>query len=164
MSGLQGFTLRDAVIGDIGDITRLVHALAAYEKLASQAVSTADDFALQLFGPKPRASAMVAEAGGRIVGMAIWFYSFSTFVARPGLYVEDVFVEPAYRGVGIGRAFFQAMARHALAEGCARMEWSVLDWNEPAIAFYRSLGAVGMDEWTVQRLNAANIRALAGED
>jgi GNAT superfamily N-acetyltransferase len=164
MSGLPGFTLRDAVIGDIGDITRLVHELAAYEKLASQAVSTSDDFALQLFGPKPRASAMVAEAGGRIVGMAIWFYSFSTFVARPGLYVEDVFVEPAYRGLGIGRAFFQAMARHALAEGCARMEWSVLDWNEPAIAFYRSLGAVGMDEWTVQRLNAANIRALAGED
>jgi GNAT superfamily N-acetyltransferase len=106
---------------------------------------------------------MLSEVNGRTVGLALWFYNFSTFEGRPGLYVEDVFVEPAYRGFGIGKAFFRAMAQRAVAEGCGRMEWAVLDWNAPAIAFYRSLGAVGMDEWTVQRLNAENLRALAGE-
>jgi len=158
----DGFSLRDAVIGDAEDITRLVHALAKFERLADEAVSTADDFRANLFGPRPRAEAMVAEAGGRIVGIAIWFYTFNTFTARPGLYVEDVFVEPAHRGSGIGRAFFAAMARKAVAEGCSRMEWSVLDWNENAIKFYRSLGAFGMDEWTVQRLNAEKLALLAG--
>jgi GNAT superfamily N-acetyltransferase len=159
----DGFSLRDARAGDADDIARLVFDLAVYEKLGDRAVGTAEDFRAQLFGPRPHASAMVAEMGGRIVGIAIWFYTFSTFAARPGLYVEDVFVEPPCRGFGIGRAFFRAMARRAVAEGCARMEWSVLDWNAPAIAFYRSLGAVGMDEWTVQRLNAQELNALARE-
>jgi len=159
----NAFTLRDAEEGDAPEIARLVHALAVYEKLADKVVGTAADFRAHLFGARPRAQAMMAEVESRVVGLAIWFYNFSTFQARPGLYVEDVFVEPEYRGLGIGHAFFRAMARRALAEGCARMEWSVLDWNTPAIAFYRALGAVPMDEWTVQRLYDSEMRVLAGE-
>jgi GNAT superfamily N-acetyltransferase len=156
-------SLRDAVAGDVDDIFRLVCELATYENLADTVVSTPADFRRELFGPNPHAHAMVAELDGAVVGLAVWFYNFSTFQGRPSLYVEDVFVEPAHRGRGIGRAFFRAMAQRAVAEGCCRMEWSVLDWNAPAIAFYRSLGAVGMDEWTVQRLSADKLRALAEE-
>jgi GNAT superfamily N-acetyltransferase len=159
----NAFSLRDATENDSGEIARLVYELAAYEKLADRAVGTAADFRAQLFGDKPRAYAMMAEVESRAVGLAIWFYTFSTFQARPGLYVEDVFVEPESRGLGIGRAFFRVMAQRALAEGCTRMEWSVLDWNTPSIAFYRGLGAVPMDEWTVQRLYDSEMRVLAGE-
>ena len=155
------FTLRDAAAGDEDDIARLVYDLAVYEKLAEEAVATPEDFRTHLFGPQPRAHALVAEVGGKAVGIAIWFYNFNTFTCRPGLYLEDVFVEPAHRGLGIGRAFFQAMAQRAVEHGCSRMEWSVLDWNAPAIAFYRSMGATGMDEWTVQRLSAEKMTALA---
>ncbi len=157
------FVLRDAVPADAEEIFRLVVALAVYEKMEDKVVASAADFRTHLFGPTPRACAMVAEMGGRIVGMAIFFFNFSTFHGRPGLYLEDIFVEPEYRGSGVGRAFFGALARRALAEGCSRMEWSVLDWNEPSLAFYRALGAVGMDEWTVQRLTAEKLRALAEE-
>jgi GNAT superfamily N-acetyltransferase len=106
---------------------------------------------------------MMADVAGQCIGLVLWSYNFSTFLCRPGLYVEDIFVEPAHRGLGIGRAFFRALAQRAIEQGCGRMEWSVLDWNEPSIAFYRSLGAVAMDEWTVQRLTADAIAALAGE-
>ncbi len=163
MSSNTAFQLRDAAPADCADIARLVHALAEYEKLLSQVTSTAADFHAQLFGAKPRAAAMVAERAGQVVGIAIYFFNFSTFLARPGLYVEDIFVEPEHRGLGIGRAFFRAMARRAVAEGCGRMEWSVLDWNQPSIEFYRTLGAVGLDDWTVQRLTAEKLAALAGE-
>ncbi len=155
------FTLRDATPADCADIARLVCALAEYEKLATEAQASGDDFRAQLFSPKPAAYAMVAETAGRIVGVAIWFYNFSTFVCRRGLYLEDVFVEPEHRGAGIGRAFFRALAQRALQDGCQRMEWSVLDWNEPAIAFYRAMGATGMQDWTVQRLTADGIARLA---
>ena len=157
------FTLRDARPDDAADIARLVQALAAYERLSSEAVATADDFRVHLFGPASRARAMLAERGGRIVGLAIWFFSFNTFTCRPGLYLEDLFVEPEHRGAGIGRAFFRSLAAQAVAHGCSRMEWSVLDWNENALRFYRSLGAIGMDEWTVQRLQAGELAALAEE-
>jgi GNAT superfamily N-acetyltransferase len=156
--------LRDAIVSDCEDIARLVRALAEYEKLGDEAKATAQDFHTQLFGASPVAYAMVAELDGRIVGLALWFYNFSTFVCRPGLYVEDVFVEPQHRGLGIGRAFFRAMAQRAVERGCGRMEWSVLDWNEPAIAFYRGLGAVGLQDWTVQRLTADKIALLANGD
>ncbi len=159
----SAFALRDAVPADAEEIFRLVVALAVYEKMEDKVVAKAADFRKQLFGPTPRAQAMVAEMGGRVVGMAIFFFNFSTFHGKPGLYLEDIFVEPECRGAGIGRAFFVALARRALAEGCSRMEWSVLDWNAPSIAFYRSLGAVGMDEWTVQRLTAEKLAALAEE-
>jgi GNAT superfamily N-acetyltransferase len=159
----HSFVLRDAAPADSEEIFRLVHALAVYEKMEDKVVATAADFRIQLFGPTPRAFAIVADMGGRLVGMAIFFFNFSTFHGRPGLYLEDIFVEPDCRGNGIGRAFFAALARRAVAEGCSRMEWAVLDWNAPSIAFYRSLGAVGMDEWTVQRLTAEKLHALAKE-
>ena len=161
---MPDFLIRDALPQDSADIARLVHALAAYEKLAHEAVATADDFRQQLFGSSPTARAAVAEIAGVIVGIAVWFHNFSTFTCRPGLYVEDVFVEPQHRGLGIGRGFFRYMAKHAVKSGCSRMDWSVLDWNEPAIRFYRSMGAVGMDDWTVQRLDARKLAALAQED
>ena len=155
--------MRPAVPEDAADITRLVYALAVYEKLAHEAVATEADFRRHLFGDNAAGSAMVAVVGGAIVGIANWYTTFNTFTCRLGLYVEDVFVEEEHRGMGIGRAFFRAMAKRALETGCSRMEWSVLDWNAPAVAFYRSMGAVGMDEWTVQRLSRASLAALAQE-
>ena len=155
------FTLRQATPEDCEDVARLVRDLAAYERLASEAHATAADFHAQLFSPNPAAHAMVAEAAGRTVGIAIWFYNFSTFVCRRGLYVEDVYVEPEHRGAGIGRAFFRALAQRAQQDGCQRMEWSVLDWNEPAIAFYRAIGATGLQDWTIQRLTTGAIARLA---
>jgi GNAT superfamily N-acetyltransferase len=157
------FTLRPAAPADCADIARLVKALAEYEKLADHARASAQDFHRALFGETPCAQAAVALVDGATVGFALWFYNFSTFAGRAGLYVEDVFVEPAHRGAGIGRAFFRAMAAHAVEQGCARMEWSVLDWNAPAIAFYRALGAEPMDEWTVQRLSGDTLHRLAQE-
>jgi len=157
------FTLRRAAVADCGDIARLVRALADYEKLADQAQATDEDFRNALFGDPPRAEAAVAIVDGATVGLALWFYNFSTFRGRAGLYVEDVFVEPAHRGAGIGRAFFRMMAAHAVAQGCPRMEWSVLDWNTPAIDFYRALGAEPMSEWTVQRLSGDTLHRLAQE-
>jgi diamine N-acetyltransferase len=159
---VHGFVLREARPEDCGEIARLVRALAVYEKLEHQAGATAADFESALFGSPARAWALLAIVGAECVGFALWFYNFSTFRGRHGLYVEDVFVQPPCRGMGIGRAFFVAMAARAVAEGCARMEWSVLDWNEPALRFYRGLGAVGMDEWTVQRLSGDALVRLAG--
>jgi len=134
-----------------------------FERLGHEVTATPQDFRAALFGPVPRAHAMIADAEGTSVGLALYFLNFSTFVGRHGLYVEDVFVQPAYRGQGIGRAFFHALAAHAVAEGCRRMEWSVLDWNEPAVNFYRNLGAVPMSDWTVQRLAGDALHALAQE-
>jgi GNAT superfamily N-acetyltransferase len=157
------YVLRDAVPADIATIASLVMELATYEKLAHEARATAEDFRVALFGRTPRAHAMIAEIDGSSVGFALYFFNFSTFVGRPGLYVEDVFIQPTHRGRGIGRAFFQALAARAIAEGCGRMEWAVLDWNEPAIKFYHALGAVAMNDWTVQRLAGDALRALAGK-
>ena len=140
-----------------------MRALAEFERLGTEAVATEADFLQHLFGDDAAAHALVAEASGRVIGIAIWFFNFNTFTCRRGLYLEDVFVEPDYRGLGIGRAFFHALAQQAARSNCSRMEWSVLDWNENAIRFYRSIGAVGMDDWTVQRLGAKQIAALAQE-
>lgn len=158
------FLLREATAADAADIARLVRALAEYERLADQCRGTADDFRRELFERTiPSAHALIAEREGRAVGLALWFFNFSTFTCRPGLYLEDLFVEPAQRGLGIGRAMLQWLARHAVAQGCARLEWSVLDWNEPALRFYRALGAEPMSDWTVQRLSGPALAALAGE-
>ncbi len=157
------FVIRDAAPADCADIARLVRALADFEKLADEARATDADFRRALFGQPARAQAAVAVVNGTTVGLALWFYNFSTFQGRAGLYVEDVFVDPAHRGAGIGRAFFRAMAARALAEGCGRMEWSVLDWNDAAISFYRALGAEPMSEWTVQRLSGNALHTLAQE-
>jgi len=154
-------TLRDAVATDVPTLSHFVRALAAYEKLLEQAVATEADLHRFLFTEPRRAEALLAERDGAAVGFAIWYYAFSTFEGRPTLYVEDVFVDPAARGGGIGRAIFADLARRALDQGCARMEWSVLDWNAPSIAFYRSLGAVPREGWTLQRLDHDALQRLA---
>ena len=153
--------LRDAEEADLPLVMRFVRALAEYEELAHEAVATEEEFRRFLFREPRRAEALIAEADGTPVGFAVWFYSFSTFLGRPSLYVEDVFVEPAARGRGVGRAIFRGLARRALAAGCGRMEWSVLDWNVPSIAFYRSLGAEPRRGWTLQRLTSEALSALA---
>jgi GNAT superfamily N-acetyltransferase len=153
--------LRDAGEADLPLVMRFVRALAEYKELAHEAVATEEEFRRFLFREPRRAEALVAEADGAPVGFAVWFYSFSTFLGRPSLYVEDVFVELAARGRGIGRAIFRDLARRALAAGCGRMEWSVLDWNAPSIAFYRSLGAEPRRGWTTQRLTGDALAALA---
>ena len=158
-----GVTLRDAAPGDEGTVAHFVRRLADYEQLLHQAKATDEDFRLALFGTPARLSALIVEKAGTPIGFAVWFYDFSTFMGKPGLYLEDIFVEPEHRGGGIGKAIFRVLAKRALAEGCTRMNWSVLDWNAPSIAFYRALGAVGQDEWTVQRLEGAALAALAAE-
>ena len=154
-------TFRDAVPGDEGRVAWFVRALAEYEKLLHEVEASEADFARALFGPTPRCKALFAERNGEAVGFALWFYNFSTFAGRPGLYVEDVFVLPEQRGHGIGTAIFRELARRAVAEGCARMEWSVLDWNAPSIKFYRGIGAKPMDDWTIQRLTGDALTAMA---
>jgi GNAT superfamily N-acetyltransferase len=156
------FTLRDARPGDEDTIAGFVRELAEYEKLPHEARATAADFHRALFTTPPRAHALVVEAGADPVGFALWFYNFSTFTGRPGLYLEDLYVVPAWRGRGIGRAVFRFLARRAIEENCGRMEWWVLDWNTPAIEFYRSMGAQPMDDWTVQRLSGEALAAIAG--
>ena len=148
----HGATFRDATALDIPALLALIAELAEYERLSHEAVATPADLCHSLFGPTPRAHALLAEAGGAAVGMAVFFFSFSTFTGRPSLYLEDVFVRPAHRGQGIGRGFFQRLAERAIAERCGRMEWSVLDWNRPALDFYRALGAEPRAGWTTMRL------------
>jgi GNAT superfamily N-acetyltransferase len=154
-------SIRDATPADLPLIVSLVRELAEYEKLAHQAVATEADFAESLFGPSRKAYALIVEHDGQPAGFAIYFYNYSTFLGRPGIYVEDVFVRPEFRRNGFGRALFKYLAQQAVAEKCGRMEWWVLDWNEPAIDFYRGLGAVPMDEWTVQRLTGDALKSFA---
>jgi GNAT superfamily N-acetyltransferase len=135
--------------------------LAEYERLAHEVSADAATLARFLFEEPRRAEALIAEWDGRPVGFAVWYYSFSTFLGRPSLYVEDAFVEPAMRGRGIGKAIFAHLAGRALAQGCGRMEWSVLDWNAPSIAFYRSLGAEPREGWTLQQLTGEALTSLA---
>lgn len=163
MSGLPaGVTLRDAVPGDEGLVDHFVRQLARYEKMEHLALGSPEMFAKALFASPPRVWAMIVAHEGTPIGLALYYFNFSTFMARPGLYLEDIYVEPDFRGRGIGKAIFRVLARRALDEGCARMEWSVLDWNAPSIAFYRSLGAVGMEDWTVQRLQGETLARVAG--
>ena len=158
-----GFALRDAEPRDLPAVVRLVRALARYEKLEHLAVGTEEGFGSALFGTPPRAHALIAEApGSGAAGFALWFYSFRTFQALPCLYVEDVYVEPEHRGAGLGRLIFADLARRALAEGCDRMEWSVLDWNAPAIGFYDRLGSKPREGWTLRVLTRPALDALAG--
>jgi GNAT superfamily N-acetyltransferase len=154
-------TIRPATEADLPLIASLVGELADYEKLSHQAVATEADFGRALFGKSPKAYALIVEHDGQPAGFAVYFYNFSTFLGRPGIYVEDVFIRPEFRRNGYGRAIFKYLAQKAVAEGCGRMEWWVLDWNTPAIDFYRSLGAAPMDEWTVQRLTGDALKTFA---
>lgn len=161
-----------AEVRDVPVILGLIKELAEYERLADEVVATEDSLRESLFGAKPHAEAVIARAPSRrsgaaakaeneAVGFAVWFYNYSTFLSRPGLYLEDLFVRPAWRGRGIGLALLRHLARIAIERGCGRMEWSVLDWNDPAIAFYRKIGARPMDEWTVYRLTGDALRQVA---
>lgn len=153
-------TIRPARAGDVAEILRLIRALAEYEKLSGEVVATEEALRQTLFGAAPAAEVLLAEAGGRPVGLALFFQNYSTFLARPGIYLEDLFVEPAQRGRGIGKALLQAVARLAVRRGCGRFEWSVLDWNQPAIDFYQKLGARPMNDWTVFRVSGEALHKL----
>jgi GNAT superfamily N-acetyltransferase len=161
MSASKSFRIEPAQPADAVLIVALIRELAAYERLLDEVRITADDLHRDLFGPRAFAEAVVARVGDESVGFALWFHNYSTFEGRPGLYLEDLFVRPAFRGRGFGEALLRHLARVAVERGCARFEWSVLDWNEPALAFYRKLGAVAMDDWTVQRVSGAALHALA---
>lgn len=157
-------SIRPATIDDVPLIRALIAELAEYERLADAAVATDTDLRAQLFGPAPAAEVLIGEVDGEPAGFALFFHNFSTFLGKRGLYLEDLFVRPAARGVGLGKHLMAALARIAVQRDCGRFEWSVLDWNAPAIGFYRRIGAVGMDEWTVQRLEGEALHALASHD
>jgi GNAT superfamily N-acetyltransferase len=157
----QSFSLRDAVPGDEALVLGFVRELAEYEKLLHEVHATEADFSAALFGPRPAIGALIVEQDGAPVGFAVWYFAFSTFHGARTLYVEDVFVRPALRGGGIGRAIFRHLAQHAVAQGCRRMAWMVLDWNAPSIGFYRGLGAQPVEGWTTYGLEGAALAALA---
>ena len=156
----MSLAIREATPADTPLIRDLIRELAVYEQLESEAVATVEDLAAALFGPSPRVFCDIAELDGAPVGFALWFYNFSTFVGRHGLYLEDLFVRPQARGAGAGRALLARLARRCVDEGLGRLEWAVLDWNAPAIGFYRSLGAAAMDGWTVNRLTGEALARL----
>jgi GNAT superfamily N-acetyltransferase len=158
---MSDVTVRPATITDVPLVLTLIRELAAFEKLSHEVVATEEKLRATLFGKAAAAEVLVAELGGEGVGFALFFPSYSTFLAQPGIYLEDLFVRPAHRSHGIGLTLLRALARIALERGCGRLEWSVLDWNERALAFYRRLGAKPQSEWTVQRLTEPGIRALA---
>ena len=146
---------------DVPLILGFIRELAEYERLLEHVVATEELLREQLFGERPGAEVVIARWRGEPVGFALFFHNFSTFVGRRGLYLEDLYVRPAYRGKGVGRALLAFLARTAVARGCGRLEWWVLDWNEPAIGFYRALGAQPMSDWTVFRLSGEPLAALA---
>ncbi len=153
--------IRRAEPKDCGLILGFIRELAAYEKLLEACVATEDELRMHLFGEHPRAEVLIAEWDQQPVGFALFFHNFSTFLAKPGLYLEDLYVRPDQRGRGIGKALLITLARLAVARGCGRLEWSVLDWNEPSIDFYRALGARPMDDWTVFRLDGSALAELS---
>lgn len=155
-------TIRPAQPEDVGLVLTFIRELAEYERMADQVSATEEGLRAALF-ERQVAHALIAEEAGAPVGFALYFFNFSTFEGHEGLYLEDLFVRPAYRGKGYGRALFGALARIAQQHGCPRFEWSCLDWNTPSIGFYRAMGAVAMDEWTVHRLTRPGIAALAEE-
>lgn len=153
--------IRAAVAADSGLILRFIRELAAYEKLADQVQTSEPDLASTLFGPDPKVFCEIAEWQGAAVGFVLYFYNFSTFQGRHGIWVEDLYVRENMRGRGIGRRLLSSLAERCVREGLGRMEWSVLDWNAPAIAAYRALGAYPMEDWTVQRLTGGALQRLA---
>jgi len=157
----MGLAIRPATRADTATIFELIRALADYERLSADVVATEELIARALFDAPPAAHALLAVHAGTSVGFALYFFNFSTFLGRPGLYLEDLFVRPELRGRGIGKALLAELAHIAVARGCGRMEWSVLDWNAPSIAFYRGLGAQPLSDWTTFRLTGAPLTDLA---
>lgn len=157
----MGLTIRQAGPGDTGLVFNFIKKLAEYEKLAHEVVATEAGIQEALFGAAPRCACDLAFWGEEPAGFALWFYNFSTFRGKAGIYLEDLFVEPHLRGHGIGKALLRHLARRCIAEGLPRLQWWVLDWNEPSIAFYKSLGAEPQDEWTVFRVSGEALDRLA---
>lgn len=155
------YTLRPATPADVPAIVGLIRELAEFEKLTHLCVVTPELLAPQLFGPRPAAEAVVAEADGRVVAFALFFTNFSTFLAKPGLYLEDLYVQPAHRGSGLGTALLKYLGALAVQRGCGRFEWSVLDWNVNAIALYEKMGATVMPEWRICRVTGPALQAFA---
>ena len=154
-------TLRPATPADLQPIVGLIRELAEFEQLAHLVVVTPESLAPHLFGDRPAAEAMVGEMDGVVVAFALFFTNFSTFLGRPGLYLEDLYVQPAHRGTGLGKALLQHLAGLALARGCGRFEWSVLDWNQRAIHFYQQMGATVMPDWRICRVTGEALSALS---
>jgi diamine N-acetyltransferase len=159
----MSLTIRAARPGDEGLVLYFIRALAEYEKLLDQVAATESDLTNTLFCAHPRVFCDLAEWNGQPAGFALWFYNYSTFLAQSGIYLEDLFVEPDLRGKGIGKALLVHLAQRAVREGCGRLQWWVLDWNESSINFYRALGAEPMEEWTVFRVAGDALTRLAGE-
>lgn len=154
-------TLRPATPADLPAIVGLILELAAYEKLEHLVVATPESIEPHLFGPRPAAEAVVGEVDGRVVAFALFFTNFSTFLGRPGLYLEDLYVQPAHRGTGLGKALLSHLGSLAVQRGCGRFEWSVLDWNETAIRFYESMGAQLLPDWRICRVTGSALQAFA---
>jgi GNAT superfamily N-acetyltransferase len=153
--------IRTATPADCAAVYGFIRDLAEYEKLLDQVTATEADIRRDLFGPAPRVFCDIAEADGAPVGLALWFYNYSTFAGRHGIYLEDLFVRSEARGLGAGKALLANLARRCVAEGLARLEWAVLDWNAPSIAFYDALGAAALDDWITRRLTGEALEQLA---
>lgn len=156
----QTITITRATEADVPTILSFIRALAEYEKLAHQMVATEAGLLETLFGPRPYAEVLIARAGGVPVGQAIFFHNYSTFLARPGMYIEDIFVLPEHRGIGAGKALLRRVAEIARERNCGRLEWSVLDWNTPAIEFYQRCGADVMPDWRICRMSAEQLESF----
>jgi len=154
-------TIRPAAAHELPLVLEFIRELAVYERLEHEMSATTADLATSLFGPRRYAEVVFACLDGTPVGFALFFHNFSTFIGKPGIYLEDLFVRPQARGRGIGRRLLAWLARTTLERGCARLDWAVLDWNAPSIAFYRSVGAVAQDEWTIMRVSGAALEDLA---
>ena len=153
--------IRRAVESDVEAIHRLIYELAVYEKAPGEAKATVDAIHESLFGEKPVAHCHIAEVDGKVVGIAIWFLNYSTWLGKPGIYLEDLFVQPEYRNQGLGKEFMKTLAKLCVENNYERFQWWVLDWNSPSIDFYKSIGAQPMDEWTVFRLSGNELKKFA---
>jgi len=160
-AGTGDVALRTAVVGDVAIILEFIRDLAEYEQLSNEVSATEERLRQALFGVRPAAEVVIAEVAGVPAGFALFFHNFSTFLGQRGIYLEDLFVRPIYRGRGLGRMLLAHLAGLAVKRDCGRLEWAVLDWNEPAIGFYQRLGAVPMDDWTVMRVTGTALHGLA---
>jgi GNAT superfamily N-acetyltransferase len=161
---VPGLVVRDAVSRDVPLILTFIKSLAQYEKLSHEVSATEASLAASLFGARPSAEVVIAELAGNPVGFALFFHNYSTFLGKPGLYLEDLFVQPEARGSGVGKALLIYLAQVAKQRGCGRFEWWVLDWNKDAIGFYKSLGARAMDDWTVYRVDDQALDKMAARE